>query len=655
MDSTATVPSAPDARKALTKVAFGIGALMSIYQIFASVTGAMQSLPFRAGHLAFALCLVFLWRIIKRTEPFGVRDVIDLVCAIVGICINIYVMADYENQLLDIAFPSDMQLIIGAISILLVLYGTYAAMGIAIPLVAGFFLFYALLGEYIPFIEAEGYPLWRVIGYLSMGMEGIYGPVLGVSANYIFLFVLFGAFLERSGASNFFIQVSLACFGRAKGGPAKAGVIASGLFGMISGSAVANIMAVGPLTLPLMTRLGFPKNFSGGMLSVAGTGGQLMPPVMGSAAFIVAETLQVSYLEVCKAAFIPAVLYYMSLWFIINCRSYRMNVARLPEKEIPNLWEVVRKGFYMGFPVIVLIVCLAVLDMSPMRASLWAIFALILVASIKKETRFTVKSFMEALAAGAKSSLLVAVLCATAGIIIGLLNMTGLGLQISQMLITLSFGWQPLLLVLTAICGLILGMGMTATSVYIILAVLVAPALVEMGVPIMAAHLFAFHFGILSAITPPVAIASYAAASLTETSPTKVGYEGFRIGAAGFIIPFMFLYNPVLMMQGAWYNVLYSFITASVGVYCIACSLEGWMGARINLLLRAVLFLAAFLLIDSGLVTDILGVGLMVVTFFAVKIMKAKGLITVEADRTLDEETDAGMAAGPIHARYMND
>ncbi len=595
-------------RQLVRRIAYSIAVLMSCFQVYAAATGTFETMPLRAMHLTFVLALIYLYQIAKRKGPLSWRDPLDFALCAAGVFACMYAFFEWEIMGMEIAYPSEMQLIVGAILIALVLDGTYRALGFAIPFIAFIFVLYALFGQYIPLAGHRGYPLWRIIGNLTMATEGIYGSVLGVSATYIFLFVLFGAFLEQSGASSFFINLSMAFFGRTRGGPAKVATVASGLFGMVSGSAVANVMAVGPLTIPMMTRLGYPPNFSGGIISVAGTGGQLMPPVMGAAAFIIAETLQVSYMAVCKAAFIPAVLYYMSLWFIIDCRAQRTKIQIMPADEIPNWKEVLSKGFYLALPVILLIVFLAVLNWSPLRSGLWSIVSLIVVSMIRKETRFTPKTLMNAMASGAEGCLSVAIICAIAGVIIGVLNLTGLGIKFSQLLVMLSFGIKPLLLVLTMIAGLILGMGMTATSVYIILAVLVAPALISMGVEPMAAHLFAFYFGILSAITPPVAVASFAAASITKTPPTQVGNQGWVIGSAGFIIPFMFLYNPTLLMQGTPFELLHSFITASIGIYCMASVIEGWLVGPLNIFQRTITLVVALLLIDSGLVTDVIGI-----------------------------------------------
>ena len=606
------------------RLAYSLAVIMSAFQVYVAATGSMETMALRAMHLTFVLTLIYLAQIAKRQGAFSWRDPLDLLLCAASLVVGLYAFVEWETMGMEVAYPSEVQLLIGGMLIVLVLDATKRAMGLAIPLIAVIFMFYAFFGEYIPLAGHRGYPVWRIIGNLTMATEGIYGSVLGVSATYIFLFVLFGAFLEQSGASSFFINLSMAFFGQTRGGPAKVGTVASGLFGMVSGSAVANVMAVGPLTIPMMTRLGYPPNFSGGVISVAGTGGQLMPPVMGAAAFIIAETLQVSYMAVCKAAFIPAVLYYLSLWFIIDCRARRDNIQALPKNEVPDWKEVIAKGFYLALPVILLVFFLAVLNWSPLKSGLWSIASLIAVSMVRKETRLTPKTLMDAMASGAEGCLSVAIVCAIAGVIIGVLNLTGLGIKFSQLLVTLSFGFKPLLLVLTMVAGLILGMGMTATSVYIILAVLVAPALINMGVEPMAAHLFAFYFGILSAITPPVAVASFAAASITKTSPNAVGMEGWKIGSAGFIIPFMFLYSPVLLMQGSLFEIVYSFMTASIGIYAIACAIEGWLGRRLGPIQRIALFCCALLLIDSGLVTDIIGFAILMAVYIPGKLQARK-------------------------------
>lgn len=514
-------------------------------------------------------------------------------------------------------FPETIDVVIGTLVTIVVLEATRRELGWAIPLLAIIFIVYAIFGNLIPIrqIAHRGYSFTRVITNLAQASEGIYGQVLGVSATYIFLFVLFGAFLEYSGASQFFVDLSLALFGKSRGGPAKVGTVASGLFGMVSGSAVANVMAVGPFTIPMMTRLGYAPKFSGGVISVAGTGGQFMPPIMGAAAFIIAETLSVPYMAIVKAAFIPAVLYYVALWFIIDIRAQKDKIKTLPEDEIPDWKKILFSGAYLALPVILLIYFLAIARWSPIKAGFWSIISLIVISSIKKETRLTPRKFLIVLSEGAMGALNVAIICATAGIIIGVLSLTGLSLKFSQLLVMLSMGIKPILLVLTMVAGLILGMGMTTTSVYIVLSVLVAPALTKMGVSPIAAHLFVFYFGILSAITPPVATASYAAASITKTSPSELGFEGWRIGLAGYIIPFMFIYSPTLLMEGPVLSIVQSIFTSLVGIYALSAAIEGYLHGKLNIVFRVLLAGAALLLIDSGTLTDIVGAGVFVAIY----------------------------------------
>ena len=535
-----------------------------------------------------------------------------------GLVATLYVFFLWEDMFMRAPFPEPLDIVIGAILVIVVLEGTRRELGKAIPILAIIFILYALFGRMIPIKEIahRGYSFTRVVANLAQASDGIYGQVLGVSATYIFLFVLFGAFLEQSGASQFFVDLSLAFFGRSRGGPAKVGTVASGLFGMVSGSAVANVMAVGPFTIPMMTRLGYASKFSGGVISVAGTGGQFMPPIMGAAAFIIAETLAIPYWDVVKAAFIPAVLYYVALWFIIDIRAQRNKIAPLPEDQIPDWKQVLWKGAYLAIPVLLLIYFLAIVRWSPIKSGFWSIISLILISFIKKETRPSPTKLIKVLADGAMGSLNVAIVCAAAGIIIGILSLTGLSLKFSQLLVSLSMGIMPVLLVLTMIAGLVLGMGMTTTSVYIVLSVLVAPALTRMGIVPIAAHLFVFYFGILSAITPPVATASYAASSITKTSPTELGFEGWRIGLAGYIIPFMFIYSPTLLMQGSWFAIVESFVTSLIGIYALSAAIEGYLYGRLNILFRGILALAALSLIYAGLYTDIAGALLFFSLFF---------------------------------------
>ena len=621
-----SVAAKPHLRHYIRLLAYCVAVAMSVFQLYAALTGSFETMALRSGHLTFVLALIFLYKVAKKEGPIDIADVGYLVLTGISVYLCIYVFFTWEDMAFEIAFPTGLQIFQAGVFVVLVIFATQRTLGWSIPIICLLFLAYALLGQYIPVAGHRGYPIDRVLGNMYMVTEGIFGTVLGVSATYIFLFVLFGTFLERSGASEFFISLAMAFFGRLRGGPAKVSIIASGLLGTISGSAVANVCTTGVMTIPLMNRVGYSKVFAGAVESVASTGGQIMPPVMGAAAFIMAETLAIPYIEVCKAALIPALMYYVSLWFMIDIHAQKVDIKPLPKEEVPDWRPIFLRGFYLALPIVLLIVFLAVFNWSPMKSGLWAIGALLIISFFDRARRFSLRSFADALASGAESCLSVAIVCASAGIIIGVLNLTGLGIKFSQLLIMLSLGSKPLLLVLTMVAGLVLGMGMTATSVYIILSVLIAPALVQMGVVPVAAHLFAFYFGILSAITPPVAVASFAAASLVNESPNKVGLQAWFLGIAGYIVPFMFLYNPVLLLQGSWLELLRGLFTAFVGMYCIAAAMEGFLAQRLRIWWRALLLVAAIGLIDSGFVTDIFGVASLALTYAVHKIAQKRAL-----------------------------
>lgn len=580
-----------------------VAVVMSAFHVFTAVS-SIPSMEQRCIHVGFAMTLTFMQaflstkNVLKRTVIF-----IFIVGTIVS---TAYVFNQWHDMIMRIAFPEKLDIYMGCVITVALLEASRRKLGLAMPLLAILFILYALYGKYLPAsIGHRGYTLKRVMSVLYMELSGIYGQVAGISATYIFLFVLFGAFLENSGAGKFFIDLSTALVGKSTGGSAKVTTVASCLFGMVSGSAVANVMTVGPLTIPMMEQSGYSKRFSGAITSVAGTGGQFMPPIMGAAAFIISETLGIPYMSVAKAAFIPGVLYYLAIIFIIDLRSSKLGMKGLD--KVPDWKAVLKKDFYLSLPVLLLVYFLAVVRWSPIKAGLWAIVAMLVVSWLRKDTRMGPTKILKAFAAGAYGSLDVAVVCALAGIMIGMLSMTGLGLKFSNLLLMLSGGKLPVLLLLTMIAALILGMGMTTTSVYIILSVLVAPALIKMNINPVAAHLFVFYFGILSAITPPIATASYAAASVAKDDPMKLGWVAWKIGLSGYILPFMFIVSPELLMMGSVVSVIMATFSGVLGIYALSVALEGYYKGDVNIALRALLFAAAFCLLYPGFVTDIIG------------------------------------------------
>jgi TRAP transporter 4TM/12TM fusion protein len=473
----------------------------------------------------------------------------------------------------------------------------------------------AYFGYLAPFaIAHEGYSIERIISQMSLATEGIYGVPLGASATFVILFVIFASFLSESGAGQFFLDISMALFGRFRGGPAKVSVMSSSLFGTISGSAVANVMVDGWLTIPLMKKIGFKPHVAGAIEAVTSTGGQIMPPVMGAAAFVMAEILGQPYINICIAAAIPAVLYYVSVYFMIDFEALKLNLRGLPADELPNARKVFASGFIYFIPIAVLIYFMSVQMYTPLRSAVYAMVATVIVSFFKKSTRMGLMKILKTLEKGAKASLEVALACACAGIIVGVFNLTGLGMRLSSMLIELSQGHLPTLLFLTMISSLILGMGMPTTACYIILAVLVAPAMVQMGVKPIAAHMFVFYFGCISAVTPPVALAAYAAAGLAKAPPARTGYAASRFAIAGFILPYMFVYGPELLMIGKLSDIAIAVLTGTIGIYLLAASVQGYLICRANWFERVILFVSALLLIKPGLLTDLLGLagGLMV-------------------------------------------
>jgi TRAP transporter 4TM/12TM fusion protein len=546
-----------------------IGVAMSVYHIYAIVWEPPEALVFRAMHLLFALTLVFL------TKPTtGRLTPLDLAFVAAGIAINLYLLVNYDyivNRILYIDDPTVMDQVFATLAILIVLEATRRMIGWALPLTALFFLGWGLF-----FAGAK--PL-LVLDQLYLATEGIYGTTLGVSATYVLAFVVFGSFMERTGTGQLFMDFALSLTGASAGGPGKVSVISSSLFGTISGSAVANVMVDGPITIPLMKRTGFKAHFAAAVESVASTGGQIMPPVMGAAAFVMAEFLAVSYFQVTIWALLPAILYYVACFAAVHFEAKRTGIVGVPRSEVPIL--IILFGMFSGY--------------SAPLCALAGTAATIPVALLRKTTRkdITWYTLWDALQDGARNTLSVATACACAGIVIGMITLTGEGLKFTQVIVALSRETLILALILTAAAGIVLGMGMPTTPAYIVMVSLLVPALMKLGVIEPAAHMFAFYFAILSAITPPVALAVYAASGLAKANLWASGWAAVKVGAAGFIVPFMFAYNPELLMVGAWEDIVYRLVTACLGILCLAAGLHGYFMRATPLWERGALMAAA--------------------------------------------------------------
>jgi len=459
----------------------------------------------------------------------------------------------------------------------------------------------------------------RIIGLIAFNTDGILGAPLGASSTYVILFILLAAFLEATGAGQFFINMATIATGRFRGGPAKTAVIASSLFGTISGSAIANTVSTGTFTIPLMKKSGFEPTFAAAVEAVASTGGQLMPPIMGTTAFIIAEVTGTPYLQIIRAAIIPAIIYYAALFFVIDAYSGKKKLKGISKENLPSAKKELMYCGHMVLPLILLLIFLF-MGYTPLRAGFVCLISTLFISFMRKNTRIGFNVAKEAMCNAARQC--VEVVCATscAGIIIGSMYLTGLGSKLAAIILAIAGGKLITTLLLTAISCIILGMGMPCVASYLILSVMVVPALIELGVPMLAAHLFIFYFGVTSAITPPVAMAAYAGAGIAGSNPTKTGYTAFGLGIAGFIIPFMFVYCNELMLQGSLWAVILAVITAIVGVFLSASSVQGWMLYwNVPLFQRVILFIAALCLIKPGLVTDLIGVLLGVGVVLSIK------------------------------------
>ncbi|MBN1828471.1 MAG: TRAP transporter permease [Deltaproteobacteria bacterium] len=586
-----------------------IASLYTIFQIYA-ITQPITAMALRSIHLAFALVLVFL--LFPRTDKSNYEKVsyIDWILIIVTIATGAYIAIEARDlSLVRQGDYTNTDIVIGGIIVALVIEGSRRVFSWAIPVIAAVFIAYAFWGHVLP--GAIGHPwlnYYRIVSNLSLFTEGIFGVPLGASATVVAAFVIFAAFLNVSGVGELFINLANTLFGGLRAGPAKVAVMASAFFGTFSGSAAANTASTGTFTIPLMKRYGFSPTYAGAVEAVASSGGQIMPPVMGASAFVIAEILGVSYTKVCLAALIPAILYFTAVFVAVdlNARKNGLMGQRLNMGNETTA-SILKKQGHLLIPIVVLIACLAFFRVTPQMSALYSIITTIVVSFLRKETRITPKKFLKALELGGIGMLEVAVVCATAGIIVGVFTVTGLGLTFSGALIKLSGGHLFLLLILTMIASLILGMGVPTVAAYLVLAILVAPAMIKMGVMPLAAHLFVMYFGIISAITPPVAIAAYVGAGIAGAQPTPVAFTAFRLGIAAFIIPYSFIYGHSLLMIGEPLQIGLTIITAILGIVFLAAASEGFLVGQLNIVERAVFFAAALLMIFPGIKTDGLG------------------------------------------------
>lgn len=597
------------------KIVAAIAITFSVFQLYTAIFGVLDAQLQRAIHLGFGLALAYLLYPFRRAWT---RDhyfhPIDIVFAVLGAATPAYLVIQYRELITRAGTVSPVDTVVGGLGILLVIEATRRVVGLPMVTVVLAFIAYAFLGPYMPGVLAHrGLTPEQLIGHLYFTTEGIFGIPLGVSSTFIFLFILFGAYLESTGLGKFFIDLANAVAGWASGGPAKVAVLSSGLMGTVSGSSVANVVGTGSLTIPMMKKLGYNANFAGAVEAAASTGGQLMPPVMGAAAFLMAEFVGVPYIDVVKAAAIPALLYFTGVWLGVHFEAKRKKLKGIPRAELPNPLTLLKERGHLAIPLIV-IVYLLVSGYTPMRAALVAIFLSILCAMLRKSTRMKPIEIVYGLERGAKGVLGVLVACASAGIIIGVVTKTGIGLRLASGLIDLAGGMLLPAMFFTMITAIVLGMGVPTTANYVITSTIAAPALEQMGVPVLAAHMFVFYFGIIADVTPPVALAAYAGAGISGGNALKTGVHASKLAIAAFIIPYVFVLSPVLLMVDATPLALVSVtLSALLGMIAISSALCGFLADHCRPYERILLIIAGLLMIKPGGITDLVGLVLFVV------------------------------------------
>lgn len=595
----------------------------SVYQLYASIFPPPPAQIHRSIHLAFALGLIYL---LFPATGKGTRTkvpIIDGLLAIISVVCSLYWLYNFDALITRIGNFNQTDILVGGIAILLILEATRRVVGIPIVVIASIFLLYALYGNLLPgFFTHRGVSLERLISHMYFTLEGILGTPLSVSATFIFLFLLFGAFLEKTGVGAYFNDLALVVAGRRIGGPAKVAVFSSALQGTISGSSVANVVTSGSFTIPMMKRLGYRKEFAGAVEAASSTGGQIMPPVMGAAAFLMAEFTGVPYWEIAKAAAIPAILYFAGIWIMVHFEAKRIGLRGLSKEEMPNKKEVLKRS-YLLLPIIAIIGFL-MSGVSPTRAALYGILTTIIVGAFRKETRMSFQDILRALESGARAALAVAAATASAGMIVGVVTLTGVGLKFANGLLAFSGGIVLLTLFFTMIASIILGMGTPTTANYIITSTIAAPAIIALGAPTLSAHMFTFYFGIVADITPPVCLAAFAAAGIAKGSPMRTGFNSTKLAIAAFIIPYIFVLSPeLLLIDTTIGNALFVIMTATVGMLGISAGLIGFWMAHMAVWERIWAVASGLCLIVPGLVTDTLGLGSLAI-IFALQVMKSR-------------------------------
>lgn len=608
--------------KAIKRLELALCICFVLFQMYTAFFGAISGIAQKSIHLTFVIAILFIG-LYNNDQKHKVLQILDLVLMLVGCVVTIYITTLSKQLAIDNTTHTVAMSIFGVLLIAILLVATWRKVGPVLAIVVAFFIFYAFFGKMFPLIFRHGgMKFTRFIHLICYTSEGIFGSPLNSAATFICVFIILGALFAVTGVGDYITELASSVFGVFRGGPAKVAVVASALFGSISGSACANVIGTGTFTIPLMKRIGYDGEFAGAVEATASTGGQIMPPIMGAAAFLVAEILGVRYWDVVKAAIIPAILFYVALLIAVDLYALSHGLVGMKRSELPPLSKTIR-GIWKFSPMLVLILMIGPMNFTITRSGVYTFLFTLALSFVSKETRLNREKLTQFLYSAGRGCCTVAIACAVVGIIIGTVTGTGLSYRLSSILVDIAGGKLALLLIITMFAAIILGMGLPSSACYLVLATLVAPAIIQLGVLPMAAHLFVFYYGIISNVTPPVAMAAYAAAGIADCNPSRCGFQAFRLSIAGFLLPFFFVYNNVLLFDGTPFAILMAFLGAVVGIYCLACSMQGYIwNAPINFAGRVLLFAAAISLIDSAVLTDMIGLALMIAVHFFFNIRK---------------------------------
>ena len=601
-------------KSALKKVSLILAISFVAFHLYTAAFGTMPGIAQKSIHLGFLLVIFYINAMVDSEERWEQIFLGIMALFALGGCAYITILDENLQLRAGIVYASDI--LFAILLIIAIFEACRRKMGNPLVIITLVFVAYAFLGKYIPgFLNQPGMTLKKFTSLVYLTTDGIFGSPLYASASYVVLFVLLGAIMSVSGIGDYMTNLATSLFGHMRGGPAKVAVVASGFFGSISGSPTANVIGTGTFTIPMMKKNGFEPEFAAAVEATASTGGAIMPPIMGSTAFIMAEMLGIPYTAVAKAALIPAILYFLAVLFGVDIYAAKHGLKGIPRSQLPKVRSML-KQIYMLAPLIFLIFCMAVFNMTIVRSGLLTIIVTLVLVEINPKTRMTKEQWLQIPVQTVKSAVSVGIACAMAGIISGVIMGSGLGYRISSILTSVAGTSMLLLLVLTMVVSLIMGMGVPTTAAYLVLASLVAPTMIQLGIPPLAAHMFIFYFGCISSITPPVALAAYAGAGLAGCDPNKTGYKAFRLAFCSFLMPYLFVYNPVLLMEGGVLDILWSLVTALIGAYLLASGFEGFFFRwSLKWFERPLMILGAVMLIVPGMVTDLVGIAIIVVEF----------------------------------------